>query len=66
MLQGNGLDSVILQEVEERGTCTVDDLRQCIPGSTWNHVLTGVSRLAQEGRLRIRQTVNFDYLVSRA
>lgn len=56
--------TTILQDLEDFGPCTVDDLRRRLPGYTWSYVFGTVGRLAQEGRLTLRQTVTFEYRVS--
>lgn len=66
MVPREGLDSIILQEVEILGPCTPEELVQRLPTCTWNQVFAAVDQLCREGRLTLRRPSRFEYVISLA
>ena len=58
------VESAILQGLERRGPCTIDELTQRLPHYTWNQVFTSVDRLSRGSILTLRQASKFQYMVS--
>ncbi len=64
MTQFSQVESVILQALERRGPCTIDELTERLPDYTWNQVFTSVDRLSRGSILTIRHATKFQYMVS--
>lgn len=64
MVPGEGLASIILQEVETLGPCTPEELVQRLPICTWNQVFAAVDQLCRDGRLTLRRPSRFEYVIS--
>ncbi|MEX5214150.1 MAG: hypothetical protein NW703_08285 [Nitrospiraceae bacterium] len=59
----NTVELAILQDLERRGPCTIDDLAQRLPDLSWNQIFTSVDRQSRRGRLTLRRLTRFQYLV---
>jgi len=46
MLQTDDLESAIHQELARVGTCTLEELNERLPYSSWNQVFSAVDRLS--------------------
>lgn len=58
---------VVLQELEQRGHCTMEELIHNLPDYSWNQVFTAVDRLSREGTLMVQYSSRVDlYLLSAA
>ena len=58
---------VVLQELEQRGNCTMEELIHNLPEYSWNQVFTAVDRLSREGALMVEYSSRVDlYLLSTA
>lgn len=58
------VEQAILDDLERRGPCTIDELLQRFPDFSWNQVFTSVDQLSRNGRLTLRHPTTFQYLVS--
>jgi len=58
------VESAILETLEQRGPCSLDELYQALSDYSWNQVFAAVDRLSRNGRLSLRRPGRFDYLVS--
>jgi hypothetical protein len=56
----------VLQEVERRSPCTLDELVLALPHCTWNRVFAAVDSLSREGSLSIRRGPRDQYLIALA
>lgn len=63
MTQLTTVEHAILQDLEQRGPCTIDELAQRLPDSSWNQVFTGVDQLSRSGQLTLRHLTTFEYMV---
>ena len=58
---------VVLQKLEQRGHCTMEELIHNLPDYSWNQVFTAVDRLSREGALMVQYSSRVDlYLLSAA
>lgn len=58
---------VVLQELEQRGHCTMEELIHNLHDYSWNQVFTAVDRLSREGVLMVQYSSKVDlYLLSAA
>ncbi|TLY29758.1 MAG: hypothetical protein E6K63_04030 [Nitrospirae bacterium] len=58
---------VVLQELEQRGHCTMEELIHNLPDYSWNQVFTAVDRLSRDGTLMVQYSSRVDlYLLSAA
>lgn len=58
------VEFAILQDLEQRGPCTIDELTQRLPDYSWNQVFTGVDRLSRRGVLLLRHPAKSEYVIS--
>ncbi len=63
MAQLTTVERAILQDLERRGPCTMDELAQRLPDSSWNQVFSGVDQLSRSGQLTLRHPTTFEYMV---
>ena len=63
-IDGYDVESAILQYLEKRESCTLEELARMLAGCTLNRVFLGVARLSREGRIVLRHPSRFDNLVS--
>lgn len=56
----------VLQEVERRSPCTLDELALALPHYSWNRVFAAVDSLAREGSLTIQRASRCQYVISLA
>lgn len=61
---GNDVESAILRVVDQRGSCTLDELLLTLANFTFNQVLGSVDRLSRERKVLLRHPTRFGYLVS--
>lgn len=64
MTQLSQVESAIIQGLERRGPCTIDELTRRLPDYTWNQVFTSVDRLSRGSILTLRHATKFQYMVS--
>ena len=58
---------VVLQALEQRGHCTMEELIQNLPDYSWNQLFTAVDRLSRVGTLMVQYSSRVDlYLLSAA
>jgi hypothetical protein len=62
--QREDVESAILETLERRGPCSLEELYQTLSDYSWNQVFTAVDRLSRNGRLLICRPGRFDYQVS--
>ena len=53
---------VVLQELEQRGNCTMEELIHNLPEYSWNQVFTAVDRLSREGAPMVKYSSRVDRL----
>ena len=66
MLQTDALESAIHQELARVGTCTLEELNERVPYSSWNQVFSAVDRLNRAGTVTLQRPNASDYLLSLA
>ena len=66
MLQTDALESAIHQELARVGTCTLEELNERLPYSSWNQVFAAVDRLSREGTVILQRPNSSDYVLSLA
>lgn len=66
MLQIDALESAIRQVLARVGTCTLEELNERVPYSSWNQVFAAVDRLNREGTVTLQRPNSSDYLLSLA
>ncbi len=59
----NTVEHAILQDLERRGPCSIDELVQRFPDFSWNQIFSTVDQLSRSGRLTLRHPTTFQYLV---
>jgi hypothetical protein len=59
-----GIESIILEQVQTSGPCTLENLLHALPDLSWNQVFSAVDHLSREGQLTLRQPTRFEYMVS--
>ena len=64
MVQCKDVESAILETLERRGPCSLDELYQALSDYSWNQVFAAVDRLSRNGRLLLCRAGRFDYQVS--
>ncbi len=62
--QREEVESAILETLERRGPCSLDELYQALSDYSWNQAFAAMDRLSRNGRLLLRRPGRFDYLVS--
>lgn len=63
MAHVNTVEVAILQDLERRGPCTIDELAQRLPDFSWNQIFTSVDQQSRRGRLTLHHPSTFQYLV---
>ncbi|MCS6318743.1 MAG: hypothetical protein H8K05_13415 [Nitrospira sp.] len=58
--------TLIIQELEQQGPCTLDALAYRLPTCTWNQVFMAVDVLSREGTISLQPRARCQYLVSLA
>jgi hypothetical protein len=66
MLQIDDLESAIHQELARVGTCTLEELNERLPYSSWNQVFSAVDRLSRAGTVTLQRPDSSDYILSLA
>ena len=64
MLRADHLESTIRQELNQVGTCTLEELNERLPCYSWNQVFAVVDRLSREGAVTLRRPDSFNYVLS--
>jgi hypothetical protein len=54
----------ILQNLERRGPCSIEEMVTHLPGSTWNQVFSAVDRLSRNAIVTLRHHSRFGYQIS--
>ena len=62
--QSCDVESAILEMLQRRGPCSLDELYQGLSDYSWNQVFAAIDRLSRNGHLALRRPGRFDYLVS--
>ena len=66
MLQTDDLESAIHQELARLDTCTLEELNERLPYSSWNQVFSAVDRLSRAGTVILQRPDSSDYILSLA
>jgi hypothetical protein len=66
MLQTDDLESAIRQELARVGACTLEELNERLPYSSWNQVFSVVDRLSRAGTVTLQRPDASDYILSLA
>ena len=66
MLQTDALESAIHQELARAGACTLEELNERLPYSSWNQVFAAVDRLSRAGTVTLQRPNSSDYILSLA
>ena len=62
--QSRDVEAAIIEELERRGPCTMDELLQALPGYSWNQLFMTVDRLSRTARVRLQRPTRLEYQVS--
>ena len=62
--QSEDVESAILETLERRGPCSLEELYQALSDHSWNQVFATVDHLSRNGRLLLSRPGRFDYQVS--
>ena len=60
------VEAAILRHLEEQGSSTMEELFRSLSRFTLNQVFFAIDRLSREGKVSLRHTTRFAYLVSAA
>jgi hypothetical protein len=66
MLRTDALESAIRQELARVGLCTLEELNERLPYSSWNQVFSAVDRLSRAGTVTFLRPDSPDYILSLA
>lgn len=66
MLQTDDLKLAIRQELARVRTCTLEELNERLPHSSWNQVFAAVDRLSRAGTVTLQRPDSSDYILSLA
>ena len=66
MFQTDALESAIRLVLARVGTCTLEELNERLPYSSWNQVFAAVDRLSREGTVTLQRPDSSDYRLSLA
>ena len=66
MRQTDSLELAIRQELDRIGTCTLEELNERLPYSSWNQVFSAVDRLNRAGTVTLQRPDSSGYLLSLA
>ena len=58
------VETAILRQLDECGSCTMEELVRALSHFTLNQVFFAIDRLSREGKVSLRHRTQFDYLVS--
>ena len=58
------VETAILRQLDECGSCTMEELVRALSHFTLNQVFFAIDRLSREGHVSLRHRTQFDYLVS--
>ena len=64
--QTDSLELAIRQELDRIGTCTLEELNERLPYSSWNQVFSAVDRLNRAGTVTLQRPDSSGYLLSLA
>jgi len=56
-------EQIVSDKLQSTGPCFLDHLVRSIPALTWGEVFTTVARMANDGRVRVRQVGFVNYRV---
>jgi hypothetical protein len=57
------LDEVVIDKLQSRGPCFLEDLVKSLPALSWGQVFSAVDRMSKNGRLWLRQVGYSTYAV---
>ena len=60
------IGSLITQELEQQGPCTLEILAHKLSTCSWNQVFMAIDTLSREGAITLQPHARFQYLVSLA
>ena len=60
------VETAILRQLDECGSCTMEELVRALSHFTLNQVFFAIDRLSREGKVSLRHPMRFVYLVSAA
>ncbi|HEY6260616.1 MAG TPA: hypothetical protein VIW47_03415 [Nitrospiraceae bacterium] len=66
MIQTDFLDSAILDELAQVGSCSLEELNERLPYYSWNQVFSAVERLKREGSVALKNPAPFLCIVTLA
>ena len=66
MLQTDALESAIHQELARVGACTLEELNERLPYSSWDQVFAAVGRLNRAGAVILQRPNSYGYILSLA
>ena len=66
MLRTDTLESAIRQVLAQVGVCTLEELNERLPYSSWNQLFAAVDRLTRNGIVTLQRPGSSGYLVSLA
>ena len=66
MHQTDSLELAIRQELDRVGTCTLEELNERLPYSSWNQVFSAVDRLNRAGTITLQRPDSSGYTLSLA
>ena len=66
MLRTDTLESAIRQVLAQVGICTLEELNERLPYSSWNQLFAAVDRLTRDGIVTLQRPGSSGYLVSLA
>ncbi len=58
------IEKNVLQNLEQRGPCSIEEMVKRLPGYTWNQVFTAVDRLSRDARVTLQHPSPFEYQIS--
>lgn len=66
-MAGTGeVEKDILQDLERRGPCSIEEMVSHLAGYTWNQVFNAVDRLSRNAKITLQHPSRFGYQVSLA
>jgi hypothetical protein len=66
MLRTDTLESATRQVLAQVGICTLEELNERLPYSSWNQLFAAVDRLTRDGIVTLQRPGSSGYLVSLA
>lgn len=63
MAQAREVEVAILEELQTREACTMDELVMMLPQYSWNQVFAAVDRLSRTGAVRLQHPRPLEYLL---